>query len=73
LDQSLTAISLAEPGLGIKVARAQEEWQPAVELCKVFSKLDPQAKAGAEEYCRLHATATRALLLEGLEWKVSIR
>ncbi len=73
LDQSLTAISLADARLGLSVANAQKAWGSSVELCRVFDKLDPQAVAGAAEYCRLQATATRALLLEGLEWKVSVR
>jgi hypothetical protein len=37
----------------------------------VFGQLNPGTALGAAEYCRLQATATRALLLEGLELSVS--
>jgi hypothetical protein len=73
LDKTLASIALADTGLSADVEKAQKTWTPSLELCKVFEKLDPQAEAGAAEYCRLQATATRALLLEGLELGVSER
>jgi hypothetical protein len=71
LNQTMAAISLADSNLGTTVAKSQRDWGTTVELCKVFDKLDPQAAAGATEYCRLQATATRALLLEGLQMSAS--
>jgi Lysozyme inhibitor LprI len=73
LNQTMAAISLADANLGTTVAKSQREWGSTVDLCKVFDKLDPQAAAGATEYCRLQATATRALLLEGLQMSASAR
>ena len=65
LDKSLTAIRLADADLGLTVAKAQKAWGSSNEFCTVFDRLDQGAAMGASEYCRLQATATRALLLEG--------
>jgi hypothetical protein len=73
LDKSLAAIRRADSDIGVTVSKAQKAWGSANELCPVFDKLDPGAVLGAAEYCRLQATATRALLLEGLELSVSER
>ena len=71
LDKSLAAIKRADADIGLTVGRAQKAWGPADELCPVFDRLDPSTALGAAEYCRLQATAARALLLEGLELSVS--
>jgi hypothetical protein len=71
LDKSLAAIKRADADISLTVGRAQKAWGPADELCPVFDRLDPGAALGAGEYCRLQATAARALLIEGLELSVS--
>jgi hypothetical protein len=67
LDKSLTAIRLADADLGLTVAKAQRAWGSSNEFCTAFDRLDQ----GAAEYCLLQATATRALLLEGLALSVN--
>jgi hypothetical protein len=71
LDKSLAAIRRKNADISVMVAKARKAWGPADELCSVFDRLDPDAAPGAAEYCRLQATATRALLLEGLEQSVT--
>jgi hypothetical protein len=71
LDKSLAAIKRADADIGLTVGRAQKAWGSANELCPVFDRLDPGTALGAAEYCRLQATAARALLIEGLELSVS--
>ncbi len=71
LDKSLAAIRRADVDIGVTVSKTQKAWGSANELCPVFDRLDPGTALGAAEYCRLQATAARALLLEGLELSVS--
>jgi Lysozyme inhibitor LprI len=46
------------------VAQAQKTWRESRDkLCPIFDKIDPGMFVGGSNYCRLHETARRALLL----------
>ncbi len=70
LDKSLAAIRRTDADISLVVAKAQKAWGSADELCSAFDRLDPGMALGTAEYCRLQATAARALLIEGLELSV---
>jgi hypothetical protein len=49
------------------VAQSQKAWQSSDrELCSMFDKTDPGMLLGAANYCRMHETASRVLLLRRL-------
>jgi hypothetical protein len=49
------------------VAQAQKAWQASHRtLCAVFDKVEPGMLPGAANYCRMHETAARALMLRRL-------
>jgi len=58
--------------IGNAATQTQKAWQSSHrKLCAVFDKTDPGMLPGASTYCRLHETASRALVLRRLGEAVS--
>ena len=64
---SLKATDSGGRDIKVPVAQSQKSWRDAREkFCPVFDKIDPGMFVGGANYCRLHETARRALLLRKL-------
>jgi hypothetical protein len=67
IGAALKAIDTAGRDIKAPVAAAQKSWRESrVRLCPAFDKIDPGMFVGGANYCRLHETAQRALMLRRL-------
>ena len=72
LDKSLAILKRSSPAMADAVSQSQKAWSASSgKLCPLYDRLDPGMSLGAADYCRMHETAGRALLLETLELAVS--
>lgn len=67
ISAALKAIDTAGRDIKAPVAAAQKSWRDSRDrLCPAFDKIDPGMFVGGANYCRLHETAQRALMLRRL-------
>jgi hypothetical protein len=67
MASSLKATDSGGKDIKAPVAQSQKTWRDAREkFCPVFDKIDPGMFVGGANYCRMHETARRALLLRKL-------
>jgi hypothetical protein len=64
---ALKAIDSAGRDIKAPVSQAQKSWRESRDkICATFDKIDPGMFVGGANYCRLHETARRALILRKL-------